>query len=125
MARIAAGLERKNLATSFPVALPLHQIADAGEGYVALIPARLLGCLGLYLTDAFLTNAEFTSEPSQCLPSATANENGLLPFCEFAQIGGDCWRSLISLKIACLFVPKRGNVQGLWSDRRPWHRRWV
>ena len=34
---VCAGFERQNLAPAFPIAPPLHQIADAGEGYVALL----------------------------------------------------------------------------------------
>ena len=107
VAGVCAGFERQNLVPAFPIAPPLRQIADAGEGYVALFPLCLLGRLGFYLTDTFLANTKFASKLTQCLSPATANENGLLPFCEFAQIWGDCWRSLIDRFV----IPSAGTFR--------------
>ena len=113
----AAGIgfspEGQQLVCGLSVAPPLCQIADAGEGYVAIFLACLLDCPDVYLTNALLTDAELASKLIECLPPATAKENGLLSFCEFAQIRGDCWHSLISLKINCLGISKRGDVQGI------------
>ena len=80
VAGVCAGFERQNLVPAFPVAPPLRQIADAGEGYVALCPACLLGRLGFYLTDTFLANAEIASKLTQRLPSASGQRERFAPF---------------------------------------------
>ena len=116
VAGVCAGFERQNLVPAFPIAPPLRQIADTGEGYVSLFPMCFLGRPAFYLTDTFLADTKFTSKLTQCRPSATANENGSFPFCEFAQIWGDCGPSP--------HRPLRHTQgrSGTLIDRTPWRR---
>ena len=96
------------------------------EGYVALCPCAFWVALASTLTNAFLANAKFTSNFTQCFASATANENGSFPFCRVAQIGSD-WaaRSSVTICDRLVVIVVQWERRGSATDRKPWRRQWA